>query len=283
MSSIVQRNFRIRNSYGQVEQPAEIPNLIELQKKSYDRFLQMDTPEDEREDVGLQAAFNSIFPITDFQGGSLEFEGYRFDPPEYTVSECLQRASTYHARLKVKIRQVERDPETGETTEIKYASEQEGEDAGYLHMGEIPLQTDKGTFIINGTERVVVSQLHRSPGVVFSHDGGKGQTSKVLYSARVIAYRGSWLDFEFDAKDILHVRIDRRRKMHATVLLRALGYTTKEIMQLYYPVERVEVLQSNSQISKRYFYHADYLKGASVFEIWFFKINFFIDQLKTHF
>ena len=268
MPSVVQRNFRIRNSYGQIKQQAEIPNLIDLQKKSYDRFLQMNVPEEEREDIGLQAAFNSIFPITDYQGSSLEFEGYRFDEPEYDVSECLQRASTYQARLKVKIRKVERDPETGEITEIKYASGdgKDDQDSAYLHMGEIPLQTQKGTFIINGTERVVVTQLHRSPGVVFSHDGGKGQSSKYLFSARVIPYRGSWLDFEFDAKDILHVRIDRRRKMHATVLLRALGFTTQEIMRLYYPVERIEILEENPQLCRRYFYHEDYLKGASVLE-----------------
>ena len=284
MPSVVQRNFRIRNSYGQVEQQAKIPNLIDLQKKSYDRFLQVNVPEDEREDVGLQAAFNSIFPITDFQGSSLEFEGYRFDPPEYNVSECLQRASTYNARLKVKIRQVERDPETGEITEIKYASSdgKDDENSAYLHMGEIPLQTEKGTFIINGTERVVVSQLHRSPGVVFSHDGGKGQSSKVLYSARVIAYRGSWLDFEFDAKDILHVRIDRRRKMHATVLLRALGYTTKEIMHLYYPVERIEILEDNPQLCRRHFYHSDYLKGSNVVEHQTLNLGEFAAQLKEH-
>ena len=225
MSTVVQRNFRIRHSYGQIERKAEIPNLIDLQKKSYDRFLQMNVPESEREDIGLQAAFKSIFPITDFQGGSsLEFEGYRFDSPEYDVAECLQRASSYQAKLKVKIRKIDRDPETGEISEIKYASGNENgdDDAAYIHMGEIPLQTDKGTFVINGTERVVVTQLHRSPGVVFSHDSGKGQSSKVLYSARVIAYRGSWLDFEFDAKDILNVRIDRKRKLPATTLMMAL-------------------------------------------------------------
>ena len=282
MASVVQRNFRIRNSYGQITQQAEIPNLIDLQKKSYDRFLQMDVPEEDREDIGLQAAFKSIFPIVDYQGSSLEFEGYRFDPPEYDVSECLQRASTYQARLKVKIRKVERDAETGEITEIKYASTdgKDDHDTSYLHMGEIPLQTAKGTFIINGTERVVVTQLHRSPGVVFSHDGGKGQSSKFIFSARVIPYRGSWLDFEFDAKDILHVRIDRRRKMHATILLRALGYTTQEIMKLYYPVERIEILDENPQLCRRYFYHEDYLKGASVLERRMLKLEGYAAELK---
>ena len=284
MSTVVQRNFRIRHSYGQIERKAEIPNLIDLQKKSYDRFLQMDVPEDEREDIGLQAAFKSIFPITDFQGGSsLEFEGYRFDQPEYTVAECLQRASSYQAKLKVKIRKIDRDLETGEIKEIKYASgnNDSNDDAAYIHMGEIPLQTDKGTFVINGTERVVVTQLHRSPGVVFSHDSGKGQSSKLLYSARVIAYRGSWLDFEYDAKDLLHVRIDRRRKMHATLLLRAMGYTTKEIMELYYPVEEIEILSDNPQICKRHFYHADYLKGASVLETKHLDISEYSEELKA--
>ena len=282
MSTVVQRNFRIRHSYGQIERKAEIPNLIDLQKKSYDRFLQMNVPEIDREDIGLQAAFKSIFPITDFQGGSsLEFEGYRFDSPEYDVAECLQRASSYQAKLKVKIRKIDRDPETGEITEIKYASGDENgdDDAAYIHMGEIPLQTSKGTFVINGTERVVVTQLHRSPGVVFSHDSGKGQSSKVLYSARVIAYRGSWLDFEYDAKDLLHVRIDRRRKMHATVLLRAMGYTTKEIMKLYYPVEHIEILDENPQVCKRHFFHSDYLKGSSVLEQRDLKLTEYRDEL----
>ena len=245
----------------------------------------MNVPEDERENIGLQAAFTGIFPITDFQGGScLEFEGYRFDPPEYDVAECLQRASTYQARLKVKIRKVDRNIETGEITEIKYASSDgtDDNDSSYIHMGELPLQTEKGTFIINGTERVVVTQLHRSPGVVFSHDSGKGQSSKVLFQARVIAYRGSWLDFEYDAKDLLHVRIDRRRKMHATVLLRAMGYTTKEIMQLYYPVERVEILEENPMLCKRYFFHSDYLKGANVLEHRTLKLEKYTEELKTY-
>ena len=283
MSTVVQRNFRIRHSYCQVENQAEIPNLIDLQKKSYDRFLQMDVPEDQRENIGLQAAFTSIFPITDFQGGSsLEFEGYRFDPPEYDVAECLQRASSYQAKLKVKIRKVDRDLETGEILEIKYASSnpQDDDDSAYIHMGEIPLQTEKGTFIINGTERVVVTQLHRSPGVIFQHDSGKGQSSKLLYNARVIAYRGSWLDFEYDAKDVLHVRIDRRRKMHATILLRAMGFTTKEIMHLYYPVEHIEVLEENPALCKRRFFHADYLKGSSVLEKRTLKLEKYAAELK---
>ena len=262
MASVVQRNFRIRHNYGQVQRRVEVPNLIDLQKKSYERFLQRDVPEDQREDVGLHAVFKNIFPIEDpSRNFSLEYESYRFEEPIHDVSECLQRAATYQARLKVKIRAVTRNPETNEIEEASYAK-----DDDYVFMGEIPLQTDEGTFIINGTERVVVSQLHRSPGAFFNHDQGKGQGSKLIYNARIIPYRGSWIDLEFDSKDILHIRIDRRRKMNATLILRAMGYTTQEIMNLYYPAERVEVLEENPRLAKRYFFHPEYLKGATVVE-----------------
>jgi DNA-directed RNA polymerase subunit beta len=256
----VQRNFRIRHSYGQVEHPFEIPNLIDLQRKSYAKFLQMDVDEGEREEVGLESVFRNIFPIEDYSGHySLEYINYKFDDPPYDVKECLQRAVTYNAPLKVKIRSVKRDPETGEVTELKTPD--------YVFFGELPLQTEKGTFVINGTERVVVSQLHRSPGAFFNHDNGKNSLTKLLYTARIIPYRGSWLDFEFDAKDILHVRIDRRRKMPATLLLRALGYTTREILHTYYPSEEIEILDHNPTLCKRRFFHQDYLKGAGVVAI----------------
>jgi DNA-directed RNA polymerase subunit beta len=260
MASVVQRNFRIRHSYGQVEHPFEIPNLIDLQRKSYAKFLQMDVDEGEREEVGLESVFRNIFPIEDYSGHySLEYINYKFDDPPYDVKECLQRAVTYNAPLKVKIRSVKRDPETGEVTELKTPD--------YVFFGELPLQTEKGTFVINGTERVVVSQLHRSPGAFFNHDNGKNSLTKLLYTARIIPYRGSWLDFEFDAKDILHVRIDRRRKMPATLLLRALGYTTREILHTYYPSEEIEILDHNPTLCKRRFFHQDYLKGAGVVAI----------------
>jgi DNA-directed RNA polymerase subunit beta len=236
MASVVQKNFRIRNSYGQIPKVIDIPNLIDLQKQSYVKFLQMNTPSAEREEIGLQGVFKSVFPIKDFnETCRLEFVSYHLEKPKYDVLECLQRGMTYAAPLKVVIRLVVFDK--GDATgipSIRDVKEQE------VYFGEIPLQTDDGTFIINGTERVVVSQLHRSPGAFFDHDKGKSHSSgKLLYSARVIPYRGSWLDFEFDAKDILHVRIDRRRKLPATVLLRALGYTTEDLLDEFYQMETV--------------------------------------------
>ena len=236
MASVVQKNFRVRRSYANIKQVIDIPNLIDIQKQSYEKFLQMDVAPDEREDVGLQGVFKSVFPIKDFnETCSLEFVSYHLEKPKYDVEECHQRGMTYAAPLKVLIRLVvwDRSEEDG-TQSIRDVKEQE------VFFGEIPLQTDDGTFVINGTERVVVSQLHRSPGAFFDHDKGKTHSSgKLLYSARVIPYRGSWLDFEFDAKDILYVRIDRRRKMPATVLLRALGFSTEELLHEFYATETI--------------------------------------------
>ncbi|MCB9487761.1 MAG: DNA-directed RNA polymerase subunit beta [Deltaproteobacteria bacterium] len=222
---------RYRKSYSRIKKIIDIPNLIDIQKRSYDRFLQADVPPMEREPIGLQGVFQSLFPIKDFSGSSsLEFVCYKLEKPKYDVQECWQRGMTYAAPFKVVIRLVvwDTDDETG-TQNVRDIKEQE------VYFGDIPLMTDSGTFIVNGTERVIVSQLHRSPGVFFDHDKGKTHSSgKLLYNARVIPYRGSWLDFEFDTKDILHVRIDRRRKMPATILLKALGYTADEILQTYY-------------------------------------------------
>jgi DNA-directed RNA polymerase subunit beta len=205
----------------------------------------MDVPPDEREDVGLQGVFKSVFPIKDFnETCSLEFVSYHLEKPKYDVEECHQRGMTFAAPLKVLIRLVvwDRNEEDG-VQSIRDVKEQE------VFFGEIPLQTDDGTFIINGTERVVVSQLHRSPGAFFDHDKGKTHSSgKLLYSARVIPYRGSWLDFEFDAKDILYVRIDRRRKLPATVLLRALGYSTEELLHEFYSTESVFVGDGGGEV-----------------------------------
>ncbi|MCB9550703.1 MAG: DNA-directed RNA polymerase subunit beta [Myxococcales bacterium] len=248
MASVVQKNFRIRNSYGQIKKVIDIPNLIDIQKQSYVKFLQMDTPPDERDDIGLQGVFKSVFPIKDFnETCSLEFVSYHLEKPKYDVQECHQRGMTYAAPLKVVIRLVVWDKsEEGGVPSIRDVKEQE------VYFGEIPLQTDEGTFIINGTERVVVSQLHRSPGAFFDHDKGKTHSSgKLLFSARVIPYRGSWLDFEFDAKDILHVRIDRRRKLPATVLLRALGYSTEELLEEFYHRETVCLGKSGSDVYYR--------------------------------
>jgi len=236
MASQIQKNFRARKTFAKLKQVIEIPNLIDIQKRSYDKFLQIDIPIDKREDIGLQGVFKSVFPIKDFsETSSLEFVSYNLEKPKYDVDECRARGMTFAAPIKVVIRLVVWDvnEETG-VQSIRDVKEQE------VYFGEIPLMTDSGTFIINGTERVIVSQLHRSPGVFFDHDKGKTHSSgKLLYSARVIPYRGSWLDFEFDHKDILYVRIDRRRKLHATVLLRALGYSTEELLNYFYDTETI--------------------------------------------
>ena len=236
MASVIQNNFRVRKNYAKITKIIDIPNLIDIQKQSYEKFLQKDIPQDQREDVGLQGVFKSVFPIKDFsETSSLEFVSYNLDKPKYDVDECRQRGMTFAAPIKVVIRLVvwDTNEETGSQS-IRDVKEQE------VYFGEIPLMTENGTFIINGTERVVVSQLHRSPGVFYDHDKGKTHSSgKLLYSARVIPYRGSWLDFEFDPKDIIHVRIDRRRKLHATVLLRALGYSTEELLNYFYSTETI--------------------------------------------
>src|SRR5580658_1206233 len=236
MASTIQNNFRIRRNFAKISKIIDIPNLIDIQKYSYEKFLQADIPPEKREDVGLQGVFKSVFPIKDFnEQSSLEFVSYHLEKPKYDVDECHQRGMTYSAPIKVVVRLVvwDKDEETGAQS-IRDVKEQE------VYFGEIPLMTTNGTFIINGTERVVVSQLHRSPGVFFDHDGGKNNASgKLIYSARVIPYRGSWLDFEFDHKDLIYCRIDRRRKLPATVLLKALGYTTEELLEMYYNVESV--------------------------------------------
>ena len=231
MSVQVSARHRIRKSFGKIERIADIPNLIEMQRESYARFLQHDVPADKREDTGLQAVFNSVFPIRDFSGASsLEFVTYSFGEPKYDVEECLSRGMTYEAPLKITVRLVvyDQDKETGAQT-IRDIKEQE------IYFGTLPLMTVNGTFIVNGTERVIVSQLHRSPGIFFDHDKGKTSSAdKLLYSARIIPMRGSWIDLEFDAKDIVYVRIDRRRKFPVTLLLKALGYSTEELLDIFY-------------------------------------------------
>lgn len=228
------RYKRIRKNFATIPSIIELPNLIETQKRSYSRFLQAELESDSREEIGLQGAFKSVFPIFDFnETASLEFVSYGLGEPGYDVQECLQKGMTYAAPLKVKVRLVVWDV-SEESRSIRDVKEQE------VYFGDIPLMTDKGTFIINGTERVIVSQLHRSPGVFFDSDKGKTHSSgKVLYSARVIPYRGSWLDLEFDPKDIMHVRIDRKRKLPVTVLLRALGYSAEELLNLFYQTEYI--------------------------------------------
>jgi DNA-directed RNA polymerase subunit beta len=222
---------RVRKFFGKIPEVAEMPNLIEVQKASYDQFLMVDEPEGGRPDEGLNAVFKSVFPITDFSGAAmLEFVSYEFEPPKFDVDECRQRDLTYAAPLKVTLRLIvfDIDEDTGSKS-IKDIKEQS------VYMGDMPLMTNNGTFIVNGTERVIVSQMHRSPGVFFDHDKGKSHSSgKLLFAARVIPYRGSWLDIEFDAKDIVYARIDRRRKIPASSLLMALGMDGEEILSTFY-------------------------------------------------
>ena len=222
---------RVRKFFGKIVEVAEMPNLIEVQKASYDQFLMVKDPPGGRSDEGLQAVFKSVFPIRDFSNTSqLDFVAYEFDPPKYDVDECRQRGMTYAAPLKVKLRLIvfDVDEETGARS-VKDIKEQD------VYMGDIPLMTNNGTFIVNGTERVIVSQMHRSPGVFFDHDKGKTHSSgKLLFAARIIPYRGSWLDIEFDAKDIVHARIDRRRKIPVTSLLFALGLDGETILNTFY-------------------------------------------------
>jgi DNA-directed RNA polymerase subunit beta len=231
-------NRRLRRNFGRIEQVVEIPNLIEMQRASYDSFLQKDVPPEQRKEIGLQGAFQSVFPIQDFAGtASLEFVKYSFEDTKYDEDDCLHKGLSYEAPMRLTVRLVVFDTEGGkESRTIRYIKEQD------IYFGSIPIMTDRGTFIINGTERVVVSQLHRSPGVFFDHDKGKTHASgKLLYSARIIPLRGSWLDFEFDPKDILYVRIDRRRKFPVTTLLKALGYTTKDILSEFYKKETIGI------------------------------------------
>ena len=222
---------RIRKSFGKIPEAVEMPNLIEVQRSSYEHFLQMHVKQADRTDDGLGGVFRGVFPIRDFsERAELEYVSYEFEPPKFDEEECQQRDLTYCAPLKVRLQLIvfDIDEETGAKS-VKEVKEQE------VYLGDIPLMTDKGTFIVNGTERVIVSQMHRSPGVFFDHDKGKTHSSgKLLFAARIIPYRGSWLDFEFDAKDILNVRIDRKRKLPATTLLYALGYDTDDILDLFY-------------------------------------------------
>ncbi|MEW5911205.1 MAG: DNA-directed RNA polymerase subunit beta [Thermodesulfobacteriota bacterium] len=231
MSQATNGSMRVRKNFGKISKIIDIPNLIDMQKQSYERFLQMEVSPDQRREIGLQSVFKSVFPIRDFSGtSSLEFVSYAFGEVKYDVDECLARGMTYEAPLKLTVRLVvyDQDKET-ETTSIRDIKEQE------IFFGTLPLMTSRGTFIVNGTERVVVSQLHRSPGIFFDHDKGRTHSSgKLLYSARIIPLRGSWIDLEFDHKDILFVRIDRRRKFPVTLLLKALGYSAQELLDVMY-------------------------------------------------
>src|ERR1700754_1921052 len=222
---------RIRKDFGKRPTVLGVPNLLTIQTDSYKEFLQEQVNPKQREEKGLHAALKSVFPISSYSGNAaLEYVDYRLGEPAFDERECRNRGMTFGAPLRTTVRLVIYDKDSPASKKaVKYVKEQE------VYMGEIPLMTDKGTFIINGTERVIVSQMPRSPGVFFDHDKGKTHASgKLLFAARVIPYRGSWLDFEFDAKDVLHVRIDRKRKLPATVLLQALGYGGSKILDTFY-------------------------------------------------
>jgi DNA-directed RNA polymerase subunit beta len=236
---------RVRKSFAKTGKIVEAPHLIEMQRLSYDQFLQLDVDPDQREDIGLEAIFRNIFPIANFNGVCfLEYVRHTFGEPKYTVEECVERGMTYDVPIKITVRLVtyDTDATTGVKT-IRDIKEQE------VYLGSVPLMTRDGVFVINGTERVIVSQLQRSPGLFYAHDSGRTHTSgKLLYSARIIPVRGSWLDFEFDVKDILFVRIDRRRKFPVTTLLKALGYTPVELLRFFYKVEKISIDGENYRV-----------------------------------
>ena len=254
MSDMPLTNKRIRKNFGKIRKIVDIPDLIGVQRESFERFLQMDIPPEKRRDAGLQAVFNSVFPIKDFTGSaSLEFVSYRFGEVKHSIEECVHRGMTYEIPVRITVRLVvyDVDPETG-VSNIRDIKEQE------IYFGTIPLMTDKGTFIINGTERVVVSQLHRSSGVFFDHDKGKTHSSgKIIYSSRIIPVRGSWIDMEIDPKDIVYIRIDRRRKFPITILLKSFGYTTEDLLTYFYRTEKIVI--RGKRVFKQFV--EDFLKG----------------------
>jgi len=254
MSERLLANRRIRKNFGKIPKIVDIPNLIAVQQESFNRFLQKDVPPEKRKDIGLQAVFKSVFPIKDFTGtASLEFVSYRFGEVKHSVQECMHRGMTYEIPLRITVRLVvyDIDKETG-ITNIRDIKEQE------IYFGTIPLMTDNGTFIINGTERVVVSQLHRSSGVFFDHDKGKTHSSgKVIYTSRIIPVRGSWIDMEIDHKDIVNIRIDRRRKLPITILFKSFGYNSEDILAYFYKTERIVI--RGKRIFKEF--NEDLLKG----------------------
>ncbi len=236
MTEKARANKRIRKNFGKIQKIVDIPDLIGMQRESYSRFLQMDIPPEKREDIGLQEVFKSVFPIKDFTGSaSLEFVSYRFGEIKHSVKECINRGMTYELPVRITVRLVvyDVDKEKG-TSNIRDIKEQE------IYFGTIPYMTPKGTFIINGTERVVVSQLHRSSGVFFDHDKGKTHSSgKIIYTSRIIPVRGSWIDMEVDPKDIVYIRIDRRRKFPVTLLFKAFGYSTQDLLSYFYDTEKI--------------------------------------------
>ena len=254
MSDRLLANKRIRRNFGKIQKIVDIPDLIGMQRESFQRFLQMDIAPEKRKHIGLQAVFKSVFPIKDFTGSaSLEFVSYRFGEVKHSIEECIHRGMTYEIPVRITARLVvyDIDVETG-VSNIRDIKEQE------IYFGTLPLMTNKGTFIINGTERVVVSQLHRSSGVFFDHDKGKTHSSgKIIYSSRIIPVRGSWIDMEIDPKDIVYIRIDRRRKFAITILFKAFGYSVEDLLSYFYKSQKIVVQ------GKRFFkeFKAEFLRG----------------------
>eukprot|EP01034_Spumella_vulgaris_P042582 gene42582-52809_t len=237
---------RIRKSFGSRDSVLEVPYLLQMQKDAYTAFLQADAAPQKRTIEGLQAAFDAAFPIVSHNGFvEMKFLEYNLAKPAFDVRECQTRGLTFASAVRAKVQLIiyDRESSTPQSKVVKEVKEQE------VYMGEVPLMTDKGSFIINGTERVIVSQLHRSPGVFFEHDKGKTHSSgKLLYSARIIPYRGSWLDFEFDPKDNLFVRIDRRRKLPATILLRALGYNNEQMLEMFHEINTFQLADGGAML-----------------------------------
>ena len=248
---------RIRKSFAKRPIVHQVPFLLATQLESFSTFLQADTSSTQRKPEGLQAAFTSVFPIVSHNGfARLEFVSYMLSPPAFNIKECQQRGLTYCSALRAKVRLVLLDKESPSKPVVKEVKEQE------VYMGEIPLMTPTGSFVINGTERVIVSQLHRSPGVFFEHDKGKTHSSgKLLFSARIIPYRGSWLDFEFDPKDILFFRVDRRRKMPVTILLKAIGMTSEQILEQFFQFDDFHLLGKEIGSGAQMDFVADRMKG----------------------
>lgn len=250
---------RIRKDFGKQKPALDVPDLLTLQVESYNKFLQSDIDPNKRKNIGLQAAFNNLFPVESFsKNARLEFISYRLEEPGFNVRECQLRGLSYAAPLRVKTKLITYDKTSDKETVKEVLDLKQTGDTTDVYFGEIPLMTEHGTFVINGTDRVIVSQLHRSPGVFFDHDKGVHTSGKLLFSARVIPYRGSWLDFEFDAKDNIFARIDRRRKIPATILLHALGLTDKEIIDIFF--EKDKYLLSKKEIKIQI--NLDHLKGS---------------------
>ena len=250
---------RIRKDFGKQKPALDVPDLLTLQVESYEKFLQKDVDAGKRKNIGLQAAFNNLFPIESFsKNARLEFISYRLEKPEFNVRECQLRGLSYAAPLRVKTKLITYDKVSEKETVKEVKNLKQTGDTTDVYFGEVPLMTEHGTFVINGTDRVIVSQLHRSPGVFFDHDKGVQTSGKLLFSARVIPYRGSWLDFEFDGKDTIFARIDRRRKISATILLHALGLNDQEIVDLFFEKDKYKISSTEAKINV----NLEHLKGT---------------------